>query len=213
MRRVVHAIVFFGLLAAVLSAPALASAKPVFKAEKYPAKLTGTALEFHVFGFNSSWKCTSVTFSGSLTESSSTLTLSPTYSGCTFFGLAVSANTNGCTYLLHLVEAEKEDVFRSTIDLSCPAGKEIQFSQALTGCSWSFGTQTALGKVTATDLTASKPKNLQLTFEVSNIKYTEKKGSGPWCSEGLFTNGQYAGQETLVGDTEGGTTQALWVEP
>lgn len=212
MRRLLHAALFLVLLATVLSGPALASAKPTFQAEKYPAKLTGTALEFHVFGFNSSWKCTGVTFSGSLAESSSTLTLSPTYSGCTFFGLAMTANTNGCTFLLHLVEAEKEDVFRSTIDVSCPAGKEIQFSQPLTGCSWSFGSQTALGKVTIKNLTASTPKNLQLTFEVSNIKYIEK-GSGLWCSEGLFTNGQYTGQETLVGDTEGGTAQALRVEP
>jgi len=204
------------LLGAVLAATASAAgATPLIQAASYSAKLKSTSVLASVFRTpNAAFKCKGVSLTGTLAAASSTLTLTPTYSECTFFEAGVSANSNGCTYQLHMekeVEKGFETASQGALDIVCPAGKSIQFFSAGKLCSWSYGAQTALARVVLENQFKSTPDDLTLYFEVTGLKVTETSSS-PQCGSGTFTNGTLEGAVTVQAETEKGVGQDLWVK-
>jgi hypothetical protein len=199
--------------AAALCAPA-AQATPLMKATSYPAKIKSTSVLAQVFKTpNAAFKCKGLNLTGTLAETTSTVTLAPTYSECTYFEAAVSSNSNGCTYQFHLqkqLEGEGETKFEGTLDIVCPAGKSIQFTGAGKLCSWFYGSQTGRAKITLENQFKNSPDDLVVYFAVTGLEVTETSAGGP-CGSGTFKNGTLEGAATLQAETEKSEGQNLWV--
>lgn len=106
------------------------------KENKYPVSVTGTQLAEQVMkldvevGKNSEVKCTTLSETGTLAATSSTLTLQPTYGGCTAFGEAATINATGCNYVIHSKEFQATDEYLASTDLSCGGGGFINLLTA-----------------------------------------------------------------------------------
>jgi len=200
--------------ATALVAPA-AGATSFFEAASYPAKLKSTSVIAQVFKTpNAAFKCKGLNVTGTLTAAGSTATLAPAYSECTFFEGGVSANTNGCTYQIHLekqIEGGIETKFQGAFDIVCPAGKSIEFFGAGKLCSWTYGSQAGRARVVLENQFKNTPDDLILYFEVEGLTVTESSSS-PTCASATFTNGMIAGAVTLQAETEKGVGQNLWVK-
>jgi hypothetical protein len=213
LRRLTSALCLI-VAAAALGAPAV-QATPLVKASSYPAKLKSASVIAQVFKTpGAAFKCKGLNLTGTLAAAASTVTLAPAYSACTYFEAAVSSNSNGCTYQVHLekqLEGGGETKFEGVLDIVCPAGKAIQFFSAGNLCSWSYGAQTGRAKVTLENQFKSNPDDLIVSFAVTGLEVTETNSGGP-CGSGTFTNGTLEGAATLQAETEKGVGQNLWVE-
>jgi hypothetical protein len=102
-----------------------------FTAESYPADVAGLQAKELVFARqNGKLTCKTATFSGTLTEASGTLALTPLYRACHFniFGSNIPATvtTNGCAYLFHLTEDVEPVQYTADVDLTCSEGKQVE---------------------------------------------------------------------------------------
>jgi hypothetical protein len=211
-RRLALVFVLAGVLAAG-AAPA-SQATPLFKASSYPAKLKAAGGEAQVFkNPESSFKCKTLSLGGTLNEASSTATLTPTYSECTFWDAPMTVKMNGCTFQIHLVKKDEFlPRFDGTLDLLCPAGKNLEFVSFFTqGCSWSYPEKTALSRVTVENRPEDSPDDIYLYFEITGLKVTEKGGNST-CGESTWTSASLAGMVRVQAETEKGVPQNLWVE-
>jgi hypothetical protein len=202
-----------GTVVAATMAPA-AQATPLFEATSYSAKLKVGANEAQIFKApNSTFKCKAVSLSGTLKAATSTVTLTPTYSECTFWETPMTVKMNGCTYQIHLQKPDEFlPRFDGTLDLLCPEGKKIEFVSFFTqNCSWAFAETVARSRVTVENKPENNPDDVYLYFEVSGLTVTEKGGNST-CGEGTYTSGSLAGLVTLQAETEKGVGQNLWVK-
>jgi hypothetical protein len=214
LRKIVRSLVLT-VTAFALLAPA-ANATPLLEAASYPASLTGSALEAQVFKTpNAAFKCSGLSLSGTLSKAASTVTVAPTYSGCTFWEGGLGAFSNGCTFQFHLEKPIEEELplerFQSSLDILCPEGKAIEITTGFGICSWSYGAQTARSRVVFEDRPEFTPDSVILYFYVEGLKVTEKSKSYT-CGEGTWSNGMLTGAVTLQGDTEKGVGQNLVVK-
>lgn len=146
----------------------------------------------HVFtaGLIGNITCTTATFTGTsfVTSPQATITVSPTYSGCTFLGISnVKVNMEGCTYRFNTPASEGAGTFTGSVTILCPAGKKINFEAS--GCKVEVGEQT-VSSVTYTNL-AGPPKAVTVKSNVTGITYT---GSA-LCpgAQGTHSDGTYTG--------------------
>jgi hypothetical protein len=176
--------------------PAYASGK--FEAEKYPTSLVGSQEESspHSFGTEAGpVKCATASFSGSLTEASNTMSLSPIYSGCEAFGfLEASIEMNGCTYVYSVGAGYP-------MAISCPAGKSILIKGGT--CKVSISAQTgvkgnnyALLRPTSTGRAA-----IEIQHKLSGLSYTVTQDGFlcPFAGTGTRTTGAYSGNTLVEG--------------
>src|SRR3982751_361955 len=128
MVRKLALVLTLACLCAGSTAPA-SQATPLFEATSYPAKLKVGGGESQVFkNPNSSFKCKSLSLGGTLKAATSTVTLTPTYSECTFWETAMTVKMNGCTFQVHLQKPDELlPRFDGTLDLLCPEGKALEF--------------------------------------------------------------------------------------
>jgi hypothetical protein len=165
---------------------------PTFQADKYPASLslsqgeTGEDLVLSMEG-KLKFQCTSVGGSGQLSAASSTLTISPSFSGCKLAGISATAvNTNGCTLQF---DAGTSVGLASTMDLACPAGKALEVIAG--SCQIS---------VPAANDIQSTPGNFDgdVYFEVngSGLEYVKTKDGllCPFSGTGAKTDGSLTGR-------------------
>jgi hypothetical protein len=153
-----HKLKSLGLaLVAVLAMSAVvasaAQAVPQFTASAYPATVTGSntkgAETFTIDG--SSIQCDSHFVSHSLNASSSTLIITPTYSGCEAYGFLNAAfNTGGCAYAFHATEQAAAGVYRHHTGIGCPTGKSMKIVAGT--CEVEIKEQTGQTTVTTTNL-------------------------------------------------------------
>lgn len=171
----------------------------------YPALLSGTQGELgageHRFEFHSgSVFCAEATFSGSISASSESILLEPTYKSCTtelfpsIVGPATVIN-NGCNYRLSVSGSPSS----GSVDLICPSGSVIEFrlytnaeNHALNKmyCVYRIGNQTGVGSV-AYENEATSPERLHATASGELIRQTI--GSPAPCGPG-GTKGQFTGE-------------------
>ncbi|HEX7279990.1 MAG TPA: trypsin-like serine protease [Solirubrobacterales bacterium] len=178
-----------------------------FITEASPATLKGSQVGSNVFTVNAGTiKCTTINYSGTLEEQSETIELTPSYSGCTAFGfISAPIDVNGCKFKFAATSKSEADSFGGTVDVVCPEGSAI--TATAFNCHVKFGSQTGLSGVTYTDTTAASPKaDVDVSVNLSGIKYTQESKSFPGCSSGTFTNGTYAGSSTLWAETAEGAT-------
>lgn len=184
---------------AIGAVTASAASAGTFKAESYPAQITGEQTTQVLFaGVVGTWKCTGLTVQGELKSESSSLNLAPTYTGCSWAGVAATINMEGCTYEFTAGKTvEGSENVQATMDVRCPAGKEAKLTLA-NGCTIRIPEQTELGSVTAEN-TATAPMGVDLQLNLSGIAY--KIVNGSFCpnspADGTYNNGTLKGAVKL----------------
>jgi hypothetical protein len=180
-------------LVAVLALGAMAAASASAAGEKFHAEVEPSVVTSsnegegnHVFkAGEAEVVCTGATFAGtSAAKTTTTQTVHPTYSGCTFLGGAATVDTAGCNYVL---SSEVGASGTAPVSISCTGTNKIKVTGP--GCTLSFGSQLTEGGATYANL-ATTPKTTTVT---SNTKATFAK-SGLLCGAVTGTVGTYTGK-------------------
>jgi hypothetical protein len=188
---------------------------PQLDAEAFPVSLTGaqtTAQEFNFqFGKGS---CTGGKLSGEAPGATSVQALTPEYSSCKVGTVTASAVINGCQLIAHVKNAGPP--YAGSADVSCPAGKAIEFvvsTAGVTKCTISIGSQTGLEGLTLTNVGKGDERSVDLAVNLSGVKYNQKEGSGigRCTTTGDFTNGTYTGTIRVGGKDEGAEEVGVFV--
>lgn len=214
LKRIGLALVAMLALGAVVAQAASATAvtSQKFTASQYPVTLhsenTAGVEEFGTEG--GVVKCNS-TYEATVSETSTTLTVTPTYSSCSAFGFAeATVTTNGCDYIFHLttkVSFGSESGFQAHVDISeCNSSTGIQII-AGTCEAWvvpqsglttvDVSSMTGVEGSTKGDLTV-RPRIGGVIFEVTKdgtacpLSETGKKSEGTYSSSSCITVRGYA---------------------
>jgi hypothetical protein len=190
-------------LTALLGAASASASQ--FRAEEYPATATGT--QGSTAGTVQKFKtasgivieCETATTAGTMSEASSTLTLTPTYSKCTLSGQAATASVNTCKYAFH--STNEKAPYTGSMDVACgKEGDAIEFTQLSSGCQVKIPAQSALGSVAFANSGSSRSRAITVTLNVTGLKYTESSK----CPKGGGTheNGTYTGSSVVKGINE-----------
>ena len=183
----------------------------VFTLEATPTTITGAQEGTSVLVVHSGEaKCTTVKETGSFTVSpSSELSVSPTYSGCTFAGLAATTNMNGCTYRYTINSAAGNTT--GTTDIICPAGKEITITAPSVGtpkCIIHIPAQNGLSSISFVNLGSTTTREITVNINITNMKYSQTAGTsetGNCATADNTTDGIYVGKRLLTGENAAGT--------
>jgi hypothetical protein len=186
---------------------------PEFHVAEAPATLTGSHIEGSEVFFAAGtlkMKCTGSSSSGTQSTTSTTsMRLAPSYSGCTFLGLAATVNMNGCEEVLQLEAGSSPP--KGTIEISCPAGKEPEIA-VQGGCNFKWEKPQKPGQPGFTqEDTSGPPKDIDLKMSVSGLPYVVK-GCAPAIADGTYQNGQKVDSQTIKADNGGGKQEDLTVE-
>lgn len=210
---------FVAMMATTAVMAGAAQAKIVLHAETLPETIHATGTEATGESFNTEAgevKCKVSHYHATLTETSSTLTVKPTYTECTAFGFAEAVvNTEECHYLFHATEhEEKTGTFRAHVDITCPAGQSIKISAGK--CKAEVKPQTGLTTVDITNMTGVAGSGIvdDLTLRTTMGKGKEAGGNGkegpiaytvtedgflcPFNLTGAKTGGEYTQKEYLT---------------
>lgn len=109
-----------------------------------------TPLHLKIHGLNGEVGCATQTHHGTnTTETFTSVTITPTYAGCTTTGTetSVPVDVNGCTYTF-TVAAGTTDTTEQTAHLLCPAGQSIKVTHP--NCTVTVHPQTVNGGITYT---------------------------------------------------------------
>jgi hypothetical protein len=148
-----------------------------------------------------SWKCQSISYAGTATTTATTgITVTPSYGGCAAFGSwNVVTHVNGCQWTF----------VTSGVELVCPgAPMEITYSSF---CVITVPSQSLTG-VTYTNTGSGTSRDLDVSVNVTGIKYTQDSKSFPGCTAKSFSDGKWTSSATIKGKNTSGTQVALWYE-
>jgi len=170
-------------------------------AESFPVTLKGASTSEHVFTIEEGLavKCKKATYSGTLSEASSSVSLTPTFSECTAFGSAATVTTTGCKFVFE-IGLESESGFPSTLGISCEAGKALIITSGT--CEVQIPTQSGRETVQAANNGSS-----EVSFElgISKATYTKTKDGFlcPLNGTGTKEDGSLSGKSNFSGETAG----------
>ncbi|HWM64565.1 MAG TPA: hypothetical protein VNP96_11330 [Solirubrobacterales bacterium] len=173
-----------------------------FEAGGYPATITGAQIGLDEFSTKAgSASCTHATYHGEISGPSSSLTLSPTYSGCKAFGLFnATIDMNGCDYVVRAGGTWGLDDFIGTMDIFCEFGKSIAITTSV--CRVTIPAQNNLFNVTYRN-TAFSPDDVDMAINVDfELEYTVDSGCFT-ASPGTSTSGSMRSDATLGADNFG----------
>jgi hypothetical protein len=191
------ALVALGALSAI-SAGGASAAGERFHSEVEPTILTGTNTNTQVTAFGgANIECTSVTFRGTATlKTESTLTLHPTYSGCSFLGEPATFDTTGCNYVF-----SSETVGgRLPGEIECTTGYAIKLTSP--GCTLTFGAQKNTGGLAATNEGSGSTRDSKYVLQIG-VTFSK---SGSLCFLISGTTGTCSGTITVKGFKDEGVT-------
>jgi len=198
--------VLVSLVALSLAASSTAPAAQ-FTAAKYPTTFSGTGSESNgaVKTKAGTAKCKKLSASATMSEASSTITVTGSASECTMFGFATAhVLMNGCYSLLHVTEGSG-DKYKGTGDLVCPAGKEIIATPTSFGasvCSLRVFPQTGGVQIEFINDTV----NGRVESKVLSLPGVYTSSGGPCGSAGEHSDGTL---EQSVPATSGGKEKTL----
>jgi hypothetical protein len=175
-----------------------------FRAEEYPATISSVQVVQQKYkvgsAANIAVKCDSATASGTLAASSSSITLTPAYSGCQVAGQFATANANSCKYVFN--STNEAAPYSGSMDIACSKeGDGIIFTQATSGCEVKFPAQTALGAIEFANTGSNRSRAVTGNLNISGVKNVNSSK----CAEGggTFTNGTLAGSLVVKGTNAG----------
>ncbi len=207
--------IFGAALVAALAMNAVAVSAASAKLYKFHSSLehtilTGVQTTENSFEFDvGTVKCKKTSFEGTLAvKTTTTVTVSPAYSECTFGGAAATVTVNNCDYLLHAVTKEGSN-YEGSLDIVCPAGSVMQFD--VPNCTITVFPQTGRKKVTYTKEGSAPLRRVIVHFSVSEIEY-EEHGTACEHPTVLTKNGTYNGSVTISGETTEKKEGDFWVE-
>lgn len=188
-----------------MSAVAASAAQAgVFKAESYPAAITGqqtSKIEFT--GVVGTWTCKTINLQGELAKESSELKLNPIYEGCSWVGIEATVNMTGCYYLFTAGNTigGSSDKIEVGMDIKCEAGKKIDLTLA-NECRLKLPEQSLTGITAENTLTAEPKMDVDFSVNIKGLEYIVENGSK--CpnspANGTYTNGTLKGTTTLQGE-------------
>lgn len=187
----------------------IASGPTLLRAESYPAIFEGgpasATLSTKAGKINGTLK-----LQGNLAAASGSATLTPTFSGFTYFGAKVSVANNGCSFGLKVATEAS-----SPLSVECEkAGSAISFKPAGISCETTIPAQSGLNYISLGDLGAGTSRTILAGLHISGMKYTETGAECP--APGTHEDGSLVSEVTLSGyKNEGGTKgapQGLWAE-
>jgi hypothetical protein len=187
--------VFMAVAITALLGAASASASQ-FRAETYPATISGAQVTIQKMttGVGGTAKCSTATVSGSLSAASGALTLTPVYAGCKVYGVSATVNVNSCGYTLH--STNEAPPFVGTVDIACTkSGDAIEINPTGLECQLKLPAQTGLAKVEYENTGFNKARAIQVTYNVTSLRYTE---TGVGCpTPGEHSDGTWQGSSKL----------------
>lgn len=198
------------LVAVFVTSVALAStaAADDFTAESYPVTVTGSlkpATDIVLGTTAGNTTCTTAQEHGTLSQPSTTLTMTAVFGGCTGPGMPGVWHMNGCDFLYHV---EKGDSTLGTMDIVCPAGQEITKTSIIAGttrCTLHIPPQVGLGPLLYTNVGEGATREITVDVNINNLKYTHTKGTGLGsCTTGSGTTGTFTAKTTWTGEVHGG---------
>jgi len=175
----------------------------------YPQTVEGSGTEIgeHFLTEAGKVECHLSKYTGTLSEASPTLRVTPIYETCKAFGfLNATVNTNGCHYLFHATEHDSStNTYTAHVDVECTDGKVIEITSGT--CKVSVGSQTGLTTVDITNMAVSPP-DLTVRPTVKGIAYTvTQDGFGcPFTGTGAKTGGEYTSTGYITVTAAGGLT-------
>jgi hypothetical protein len=195
-------------IVAVMAFAALAGSASAaeFHSEVAHTEIIGSPVATDVFTFNAGTvKCAEATYSGTQTTgvTSSEVTLTPKYGGCTAFGfIGATIDVNGCDF-------RYTPIANPILHIICPS-KPIEITTPT--CDIAIGTQTVNSGVTYIDNAVGTTREITLRLALTGLIYTHDPTSFPNCTggAGTFTNGTYSGETTIKGANTAGTQVGIW---
>lgn len=186
-------------------------------AEKYPVTLTGDQDgQTDVFTTTAGTvTCKKASYHGTISGPSTEVSATPTYSECLALGFTGTIDMNECTYKFKIGGSGSTT---STVDIVCPAGKEITVTAIAAGttkCIIHVPPQTGLTHVNWTNV-AGPPKEITGDIEITNLKYSHTGTAPPSpavgtglgaCTTGSATNGKYTGKAKVIGEEDSNFTR------
>jgi hypothetical protein len=204
-------VVAVALAALIVGGAILASASSAdeLTAESYPVLLTGrnspSSLDTYITTAGTV-ACKSVSYVGTITGATTTVSITPSYSNCTFFGFPAVVDVNECKLTTNIGAGTTGDG-----DLSCPAGKSLTVTAITAGttkCTLHMSSQSDMtGTVTLSNTGSGTTRELHVRAQLSGVDYTHTKGTGLGaCAAGSGTNGSLEVTALVTGeaDKEGG---------
>jgi hypothetical protein len=199
-----------------LSALAVSAAQATtsLHSEEEKTRIEGTQVTQNKWIFDGgNFVCTSAVYHGTTTAKTvTTITLTPTYSGCSFAGRAATMDTNGCDLFLFIVGSSFP--VTATMDIVCPFGKELTVTVPSIECTIHIEPgQNGLSHITFANGGAGTTRDALATLAVKGITYTETKPC-PGSNGSTTNNGQLTGTVTFKGfkDEAGGAQVGIWAE-
>jgi hypothetical protein len=151
-------------------------------------------------------KCTTAGLTGSAAAKSTTLTVTPSWAGCTSNNgnNPVDIRVNGCEYKFALAVKVVEDLYEGTFSVVCPAGKKIEFEVttemgAMRKCLDTIEPQMGISRVDFRDETKAAPTDLKIEMLTTNLVNTtddEKAKCG--VNQELHKDGSLLGTTTVT---------------
>ena len=196
----------FVAMLALSAVAATAASADDFTAEKYPATLTGTNDPGFQDEFSSTvgtFRCTETKYTATIAGPTTSLTASPSFSGCAAFGFPVVIDMNGCTLKFNVGAGTTGDV-----DLVCPAGAEVTMtanSAGTTKCTEHIKAQSDVaGTVTYSNIGVGATREITVSSALSGIDYAHTAGTGIGkCTAGSGVNGTLNAKVILTGENDG----------
>jgi hypothetical protein len=198
--------------------------------ETFPAIFDGTQNGVQVFNREGrTMTCTTAEFHSEVqsTDSKTTITVKPTYSGChsniPLIGtLPMTVTMNGCDYLLHLTKDTPSGTFTADTTIVCPLNKEIEVhiyqnhanhTSNTSLCTMKFPAQTPGGTIDLTNKAAggTTPKNwIEADINLAGITSTVTPANVV-CGLNHDATGSLTGNATLKGTNAAKEAQGLTV--
>jgi hypothetical protein len=123
-------------------------------------------------------ECTSSTFTATTTTPTTSVTVFPSYSGCTSLGFPSTIHMNGCHYVLKIV-AGSGGTFANA-DIVCPAGKEITITANPAGtrkCVLHIPPQTNRSRIDITNVGTETTRELVFHLELGGLTISSTSGA------------------------------------
>jgi len=186
-----------------------------FTSESQPVTLTGKSEGSDVLTITAgNTTCKESKYKGTSITPTTTVSVAPEYplktadgqQNCTSLGFPAEIDVNGCTYLFHI-----GSVTAGTVDIVCPAGKEITITANLipNKCIIHIPPQTGLGTATYSNVGTGTTRELRVEAKLTNIKYSHTRPLGEVglgaCTAGVGTTGSYTGKAIVTGEKDNGT--------
>jgi hypothetical protein len=153
-------------------------------------------------------ECSTADYQSTLGAGSTTITVTPHYSGCSKGGTGVSVTLNGCHYIFHTptteTHGEETTQIPATSDVVCPEGNSITISGPFGICVDHIEPQAGLEGVTFTNI--ENAEGDQVTVDV-NIKdqiafnHTDTAFC-PWTATETRTDGDFVSSVLMTGYTD-----------